>query len=37
MAICKFRASVDAGRFLEFLKSDEAVQVFEKLGFGIAK
>ena len=28
---------VDAGRFLEFLKSDEAVQVFEKLGFGIAK
>jgi len=28
---------LDAGRFLEFLKSDEAVQVFEKLGFGIAK
>jgi len=28
---------VDAGRFLEFLKSDEAVQVFEKLGSGIAK
>jgi molybdate transport system substrate-binding protein len=28
---------VEAVRFLEYLKSDEAVQVFEKLGFGIAK